>query len=114
MFILVGLLATSLINILAINTNDGFLLSPWSAMEFEQWKTMALLAVAIITGSVGAAIAYQNGPPSIIGVFDFGYVGFSVIWTILFFNDVPDLLSIFGIGLIVIAGAISVQQHANL
>jgi len=83
-------------------------------MGLAQWKTMALLAIAIVIGSVGAAIAYQNGPPSIIGVFDFGYVGFSVIWAILFFNDIPDLLSLTGIGLIIIAGVLSVWQQAAL
>lgn len=41
---------------------------------------MGLLAAVILIGSIEAAIAYQNGPPTMIGAFDFAYVGFAVIW----------------------------------
>ncbi|CAM3116000.1 hypothetical protein PANO111632_04035 [Paracoccus nototheniae] len=69
---------------------------------------MGLLAGAILIGSIGAAIAYQNGPPAMIGAFDFAYVGFSVIWGIVFFNETPDLIAsvgmIFGAGVLSCAG----------
>ena len=50
-----------------------------SIMGQSEWVSMGLLAAAILIGSVGAAIAYQNGPPAMIGAFDFAYVGFAVI-----------------------------------
>ena len=71
---------------------------------------MALMASAILIGSVGTAIAYQNGPPAIIGVFDFAYVGFAVVWGLIFFAEVPDALTLAGIALIVVAGILSVRQ----
>ena len=76
-FILVGGLATALIDLLAIGSREGFLLATWAAMGPAEWLSMGLLACAILIGSVGAAIAYQNGPPAVIGTFDFAYAGVS-------------------------------------
>ncbi len=89
---------------------DGFLLAPWTEMNPSQWVSMGMLAIIILIGSIGAAIAYQNGPPSVIGIFDFGYVGFAVLWSILIFNQYPDTVSVAGIVLIVIAGIISLRR----
>jgi len=79
-------------------------------MGAAEWLSMALMASAILIGSVGTAIAYQNGPPAIIGVFDFAYVGFAVVWGLIFFAEVPDALTLAGIALIVVAGILSVRQ----
>lgn len=112
-FVLTGIAATLFITALPAESREGFLLAPWSAMNFHQWLAMGLLAAAILIGSIGAAIAYQRGPSSIIGIFDFAYVGFSVLWATLFFKDYPDAVALTGIGLIVIAGVISVQQQPD-
>ncbi len=109
-FILVGGLATALIDLLATGPREGFLLAIWAAMGPAEWLSMGLLACAILIGSVGAAIAYQNGPPSIIGTFDFAYVGFAVVWGIVFFAEIPDALSVLGIALIVLAGLMSLRR----
>ena len=79
-------------------------------MGLIQWLTMASLAASILIGSVGAAIAYQNGPPSIIGTFDFAYVGFAVVWGIIFFGEIPDGISIIGMILIIVAGMVSLRK----
>lgn len=71
---------------------------------------MALLAAAILIGSIGAAIAYQNGPSALIGTFDFAYVRFAVVWGMVFFADVPDTTSTLGMLLIVGAGMLSLRQ----
>lgn len=108
-FIVVGGLASLVISQMADHERTGFLLAQWSEMGTGEWKTMSLLAVAILIGSVGAAVAYQNGPPSMVGTFDFAYVGFAVIWGLVFFAEFPDAISIAGIVLIVIAGILSVR-----
>jgi len=82
-------------------------------MDLNQWLAMTLLSIAILIGSIGAAIAYQRAPSSVIGVFDFAYVGFAVLWGALFFSDYPDIISFTGIGLIVIAGMISVLRQRS-
>ena len=38
-------------------------------MVKAEWISMGLLAAAILIGSIGAAIAYRNGPPAMIGGF---------------------------------------------
>lgn len=78
-------------------------------MDLSQWGSMGLLAMAILVGSIGTAIAYQNGPSSMIGTFDFAYVGFAVLWGIVFFNDLPDGVSVVGMVLVVVAGIMSLR-----
>ena len=110
-FILVGGGATLLIGAFGGTAARGFLLAPWTPMGSGEWLAMALLAVAILVGSLGAAIAYQNAPSAIVGTFDFGYVGFAVVWGLIFFAEVPDLPSMAGMALIVIAGILSVWRR---
>ena len=109
-FVVVGASATLAILSFAPEGRGGFLAAPWAPMAAADWFAMGLLAAAILIGSVGTAIAYQNGPPSIIGTFDFAYVGFALVWGLIIFGEVPDMLSLAGMGLIVIAGILSLRQ----
>lgn len=115
-FVLVGLVATSLIsfeivpNAGADADSNAFLLGPWIAMQASQWLAMALLAAAVLIGSVGAAIAYQIGTPSVVATFDFSYVAFATIWGFLFFAERPDPISIAGIVLIVVGGILALRR----
>jgi len=109
-FIIVGGVAAAIILLLPMEVRQGFLLSPWTPMGKAEWISMGLLAAAILIGSIGAAIAYQNGPPAMIGAFDFAYVGFAVIWSIVFFNEAPDLIASIGMIMIVGAGVLSLRQ----
>lgn len=109
-FVLVGVLAATLILPLPASARQGFLLGPWAAMGAAEWISMGVLAAAILIGSIGAAIAYQNGPPAMIGAFDFTYVGFAVVWGWVFFADSPDPVSAFGMFLIVGAGLLSLRR----
>ena len=110
-FITVGLLATAALHFVGpSDASNAFLLGPWNAMGGQEWLVMALLVAAIIIGSVGAAIAYQAGPPAIVATFDFSYIGFASIWGIVLFAEAPSLVTIAGISLIVIAGVLSVRR----
>ena len=88
-----------------------FLLGKWVPMWIAEWRVMAILAAAIIVGSIGAAIAYQSGPSSIIATFDFSYVAFAVVWGILLFGEVPGFITIIGIVLIVGGGMLAVRNR---
>ena len=79
-------------------------------MGTDEWLAMMLLATAILVGSVGAAIAYQTGPSSIVATFDFAYVGFASIWGLLFFAEVPDMIALLGMLMIVGAGILTVLR----
>ncbi|MBO6638285.1 MAG: DMT family transporter [Roseitalea sp.] len=109
-FVVAGLVATAAIALSVTDPREGFLLGPWAAMGFGEWVAMALLACAILVGSVGAAIAYQNAPPAVIGTFDFGYVAFALVWGLVFFAEVPDIWSLIGMTLIVMAGVMVLRQ----
>lgn len=111
-FIGVGLLATLLAFVAApVDAGQGgFLLGAWSAMGATQWLAMTLLAAATIIGSIGAAVAYQAGPPSTVAAFDFAYVGFAGLWGVLFFGEILDAMTLAGIALIVISGVLAVRR----
>jgi len=109
-FIVVGGIAAFYTSMLPVEARQGFISGSWAAMGLSQWLSMCLLAAAMLIGSIGAAIAYQNGPSSMIGIFDFAYVGFALIWSIVLFNEMPDTTSLLGIALIVAAGILSLRQ----
>lgn len=109
-FVIIGGIATVFVEVFADLARVGFLTAPWVAMGSSQWLAMVLLAVAILIGSIGAAFAYQRGPASIIGTFDFAYVGFAVLWGVVFFAEVPDAVSVTGMVLIVAAGLMSLRK----
>ncbi len=87
------------------------LVGMWVPMWIAEWRVMAILAAAIIVGSIGASIAYQSGPSSIIATFDFSYVAFAIIWGILLFSEVPGFITIIGIVLIVGGGMLAVRNR---
>lgn len=85
---------------------NPFLFGAWTPMWLEEWRSMGILAIAITVGSIGAAFAYQNGPPSTVAVFDFSYVGFAAIWGFVLFGETPAPTASAGILLIVTAGTV--------
>ncbi len=89
--------------------NQEFLLGGWSALGSTEMMAIAVLVVAILVGSIGAAYAYQNGRPSTIATFDFAYVGFAMFWGILVFGEEPTARGIAGVSLIVVAGVLAVH-----
>ncbi len=108
-FVLAGAIGTLVVTAVPQHFHDGFMIAQWVALTSTQWITMGLLALAQIGASIGVAIAYQNGPATTIGFFDFTQVGFAVVWGIIFFSETPNLASLIGIVLIVLAGIISVR-----
>ena len=97
---------------------NPFLFGAWTPMSADGWRVMAILAGAIFVGSVGAAVAYQNGPSSLVAIFDFSYLGFAVVWGSLLFGELPTLVTAGGMVLIAVAGIIAIlrgsaQKRAN-
>ncbi|APQ10153.1 permease [Pseudomonas oryzihabitans] len=109
-FLIVGVAVSLILFLLPADLRHGFLFSAWSPMGKAEWLSIGLLAIALLIGSVGAAIAYQNGPSAMVGTFDFAYVGFAVIWGFVFFGEVPDSVSTLGMVMIIGAGILSLRQ----
>ncbi|WP_244935015.1 DMT family transporter [Acuticoccus sediminis] len=108
-FVVAGLAATAL-NLAGVTAADNFMLAPWTVMGPREWGAIAILAAVMIGSSVGTAFAYQTGPASVLGTFDFSYVAYAVLWGILFFGDVPDAVTFLGIATIVAAGILAVRR----
>ena len=107
-FIAMGFIATLLL-MLASHDNEQialnpFLLSEWRSPVLDDWLAMSVLATVVIIGSIFAAVAYQNGPSSVIATFDYSYLAFSALWGFVIFVEIPDSLAVFGMCLIVVAG----------
>lgn len=110
-FIAVGLAGTLLGGLITdASASPSFLSATWAPMASGEVIALVLLAVAILTASIGTAVAYQAGPSSVVATFDFAYVGFAVIWGFVFFAESPDTTGLSGIALIVAAGVIAVRK----
>lgn len=112
-FVVVGSVASLAVLAAAATNQAHFLTERWLPMSMSDWMTMSALAVIILIGSIGAAVAYQSGPPSVIGIFDFGYVGFAVMWGLLLFDEIPDATTATGIALIVVSGVLSIRSAVS-
>ncbi len=116
-FVSVGALALLVLYICDLDAKtqalNPFLLGEWTPMWLDEWRIMALLAIAFVVGSIGAAIAYQKGPPSIIAVYDYSYVAFAIVWGVLIFAEIPSSLVTAGIVMIVAAGIVSIRQRST-
>ncbi|MFQ6550310.1 DMT family transporter [Aestuariibius sp. 2305UL40-4] len=87
---------------------DGsFIFGPWQAIDLQLLTTVAALAVLILIGSVGAAIAYQKGPPNTVAAFDYSYLVFSLVWGGLFFAEFPNMIGLVGVLIIAAAGLLA-------
>ena len=113
-FVVVGALAS--LGILAfglgdsLGTSNPFLFGSWAPLETDLLLVFAALAIAIILGSVGAAIAYQAAPPSIVATFDYAYLAFATLWGLLFFSEIPDGWAVLGMIMIAGAGLLAIRR----
>ncbi|MEM1286536.1 MAG: DMT family transporter [Pseudomonadota bacterium] len=110
MFVVLGALGLIVVTTLPLGPSDGFMTAAWQAMDQQEWLRMALLAAMLLVASVGTAMAYQKAPISIVGTFEFSYVGFATIWGFLFFAERPDLPTFAGLILITAAGILAVRR----
>lgn len=109
-FVLAGLAGLAILALQPELQGESFLALPWQALNNDQAILLVLLTASILIASVGTAIAYQKAPIAIIGTFEFAYVGFAVLWGILFFSETPDHLTLAGLALIVTAGILTVRH----
>lgn len=89
---------------------NPFLLGGWAALTPGLLGACAILAAAILIGSIGAAIAYQSAPAALVGAFDYSYLAFAAMWGVLFFGDMPDGPAWVGMAMIVGAGALVLRR----
>ena len=94
----------------SIGADNPFLFGAWTSLGTTEWSMLGVLAAAIIVGSLGAAIAYQMAPSSIVAPFDYSYLAFATLWGLIVFSEVPDGVTILGILMIACAGMLAVRR----
>jgi drug/metabolite transporter (DMT)-like permease len=112
-----GALATGVIAVwepsASLTAAFPFLLGPWAPMGAREWGIVGLLAVLMVGVSAGVAKAYQSGPPAIIATFDYAYLVFAAFWSLLFFSELPDAVTIAGMLLIAGGGLLAIREPAS-
>ena len=86
------------------------ILGPWQPVDLGLFVTTVALAVLILVGSVGAAFAYQKGPPATVAAFDYSYLVFSLLWGALFFNELPGTIALIDIFVVLGAGVFAMPS----
>lgn len=89
----------------------AYLLGGWAPMGRSEWLVIVIMAVSFVVGSVGAALAYQIGPPTTIATLDFAYIAFALVWGMLFFAEFPNSAAFLGILTIIAAGTFVVRSQ---
>ena len=114
MLMVVGLVGSFAVFLMSPDdmTRDSnvFLLGEWAMLDGKGWLAMAVLAIVILIGSLFGAIAYQNGPSSVIGTLDYSYLVFSAVWGLVIFSEVPDAYTIVGMLMITGAGLMAIKR----
>jgi len=83
-----------------------FLLGQWSKFDRETLIVLMTMALLIVAVTIGLARAYQSARPHIIATFDYAYLIFAAFWGFVFFGEVPNGATIFGMALIMLAGIV--------
>ena len=78
----------------------GFALAGWRPLALEDWALAGLLGALLALVAVAVAAAYRLAPTPLIGVFDTSYLGFAMLWGVVFFAEIPGPHALLGIALI--------------
>ncbi|MGE0845315.1 MAG: DMT family transporter [Flavobacteriaceae bacterium] len=107
-FVAAGAAAVAILAVAAIDTASArsypFLLAVWPHMSLRDWGLMAFLGVLSAAFFLGVARAYQIAPPQIVATFDYGYLVWAALWSVVLFAETPDGLTLLGMLLITVAG----------
>lgn len=87
-------------------TGYAFLFGRWQPMTGKDWQVIVVLALLMVGISLGLARAYQSPRPQVVATFDYAFLIFAAFWGFVFFGEVPNGLTLAGIGLIAAAGII--------
>ena len=72
--------------------------------DFISLISLVLLGLTALGAQIALTKAYQMAPASMVSLYTYSQIIFATIFGLLFFRELPDLLSIFGASLIIISG----------
>jgi drug/metabolite transporter (DMT)-like permease len=82
------------------------LLLHFTPMTPYQWIVLLLAGVAATGGQVCITTAYTKAPAKEISVFDYSQIIFAAILGFLVLDQIPDVYSVIGYGIILVAAII--------
>lgn len=88
-----------------------FLFGQWSSFNVRTLCILVVMAVLIVGVSIGLARAYQSPRPQVIATFDYAYLIFAAFWGFVFFKETPQIWTMIGIALIIVAGILAVVSR---
>ena len=107
-FVLLGLLGLAALPWIGggLATIDGaeFARQPWRAMDLEAFLLALLIGVFGLAATTCIAIGYKSAESSFIGIFDFSFLLWAPLVSWLLWGDGVTVRTVFGMGLIVLAG----------
>jgi drug/metabolite transporter (DMT)-like permease len=81
-----------------------YLLTGWHSIELWVVMLIATCSLLNLTANMGLARAYQSAEASWLAPFDYSYIVFATFWGFVFWNHVPDALTLTGMSMIAGAG----------
>lgn len=87
-----------------------FLIFDYHPMTGLQCLFLILAGVSAAVGQIGITAAYTLAPAKEISVFDYTQVLFAELWGFIFFDEIPDVLSVIGY-VIIIATAVAKWKY---
>ena len=81
-----------------------FLIFDFVPMTKLQLIFMLLSGVSAMGGQMNITAAYTYAPAKEISIYDYSQVVFAALWGVLFFSEIPDILSVMGYVIIIGAG----------
>ena len=90
-----------------------YLYGRWVEVSLTDWLILSLLAFLAVAISVGIAGAYQSASPPLIATFEYSYLGFVVVWDVVFFAASPSAATIVGMVMIIGAGLVIARRSTT-
>lgn len=112
-FIVTGTVATAVGLTLempeSLKSANPFLFGSWTMLGLRGWGVICALALAMLIGSIFAAVAYQLGPAPVVATFDYSYLVFASLWGSILFTEIPDPITLAGMMMIAVGGVLAVR-----
>ncbi|MFZ7119321.1 MAG: DMT family transporter [Eubacteriaceae bacterium] len=77
--------------------------------EIKQIIPLIFMGIFTFLTQIGFTYAYKLGPAKIVAPFSYFQIGFSIILGFIFFSEIPNIYSIFGMIIIVLSGLLNVS-----
>lgn len=88
-----------------------FLLRAWVSPEASDIVYLLFLGVVSVIGAWAMGQAYRLSEAAMVAPIEYAAMPLAIVWGFLFFDEVPDLVALSGIGLILFAGLLLVLRE---